>query len=107
MYFKDMSEIRKLNKEKGYHFFDRATMSFFNSRVESRLLNEHFITSERQNSEDKKRYTIRKALENGSIETIGDFMGFETIKEAKLFLNKLNNDRKLFYSNLLLMSFYY
>lgn len=29
-----IAEIRALNKEKGFHFFDRDTMEFFNSKIE-------------------------------------------------------------------------
>ena len=42
-----MAEVRRLHTAAGGHFFDRATMRFFNSRIESSLYQGgYFITSE-------------------------------------------------------------
>lgn len=47
--FNTMSELRKKNKESGYHFFDRETMKFWDSKLESTLYKGcFFITSEKR-----------------------------------------------------------
>lgn len=42
-----MADVRRLHTAAGGHFFDRATMRFFNSRIESSLYQGgYFVTSE-------------------------------------------------------------
>ncbi len=87
--FVNITEIKQANKNLGEHFFDRASMRFFNSRVESKVLRgRYFVTSE-IGPDEHKLYSVRMADESGSIETIGEFNVFETIREAKAFIKNL------------------
>tara|TARA_R110000824_G_scaffold388405_3_gene583975 strand:+ start:960 stop:1226 length:267 start_codon:yes stop_codon:yes gene_type:complete len=86
-----MADIKRNNKQAGLHFFDKDTMNYFDSKIETGLYKDNtFITSERHNdSNEPRRFTIRKALECGkSIKTIGNFGEFETLKDAKFFRNQ-------------------
>lgn len=74
------------------HFFDRATMRFFHSRISwgslTRLNDAYlmFITSE-QSPYGPRRYSVR--LWNGlSISEIGEYQAYETLAQAKQALKK-------------------
>jgi len=92
-----IDEVKNINREKGYHFFDYDTMRFFNSRIERDALrfgqlidDKYFITSEQfvpsHGRPDKRKYTVRKFYPNtGNVNTIGEFQEFLTKKQAKEF----------------------
>lgn len=87
--FKTMSDVRRHNREKGYHFFDRSTNLFFRSRVESALYGGHyFVTSEQyagiDGTERPRKFTVRRANDDGSIKTIGDFQQYRSVEDARL-----------------------
>lgn len=89
-----MADIRLQNKAIGNHFFDRDSMRFFDSRIESGLLdNKYFITSEQFHGSDgyseSRKYTIREAKPDGKIETIGEFNSFKSKLEAKEHIKNL------------------
>jgi len=96
--FKTIAEVKQANKQAGLHFFDKKTMEFFNSRIESTLINkkdnnrQYFITSEQFTGLGeyigKRLFTIREVKENGEIKTIGEFQGYNTKQEAKKELKK-------------------
>lgn len=74
---RNMSEVRFLNAEAGFHFFDKSTMRFFKSRVESALSKRNlFITSE-QAQGCARRYTVRQYIPStGDIKTVFGFQRF-------------------------------
>ena len=92
-------EIKENNKQNSRHFFDKQTMKFFNSKIESKLYADNtFITSERENYQLPKKYTIRIALNNGrEIENIGKFQQFESLisareyRKTEQYKNTINN----------------
>ena len=83
--YNTIKEIKDANKDLGQHWFNKATMSYFNSRIVSGvIMGQYFITSEENNyCDEKKKYTARIALPDGSIDTIGQFYALESIKDAK------------------------
>mgnify|MGYP001156849128 CR=1 FL=1 len=89
-----MTDIKRNNKEAGHHFFDRDTMRFFNSRIESGLYKDNtFITSEQFDYNSPREYTIRRVVDGGiKIETIGEFGQFETLEDAKIGRKKFNGE---------------
>jgi hypothetical protein len=78
-------EIKENNKQNSRYFFNKQTMKFFNSKIESKLYADNtFITSERENLQTPRTYTIRIALDNGGeIGTIGKFQQFESLISAR------------------------
>ncbi len=78
----DMTEIKKCNSGKGKHFFDRDTMRFFKSRIESSQpihgpKGIFFVTSE-QAPGGKRKYTIRKFNpKTCEVKTHGEFQEFK------------------------------
>ena len=83
--FKTLTEVKQENKAIGNYWFERSTMRFFNSVIESRLMADgFFITSERMELNFPKRYTVRRAQEDGSIMTVGKFQGYSDLKLARI-----------------------
>lgn len=82
--FKTITQIKIANKNAGFHFFDRKTLKFFNSKVESRVIRGNlFITSERFDATTPRRFTVRAAMVTGAIKTVGGCMQHATLESAK------------------------
>ena len=85
--FKTINEIKEANKDAGYFFFSPDTMRTFNSRVASGVLKgRYFVTREDNFDRSKFRYSVRMARDNGSIERLGKFNGFNSLETAKTFI---------------------
>lgn len=84
--FNNITEVKKANKAKGQHFFDRDALAFFGSTVYPELYTvagrQFFITREDNFNRSQKFYTIREVLPDGDIETVGEFLGYETKEQA-------------------------
>lgn len=91
MKFRTMSEVRVKNAFEGSYFFCRTTMKYWGSKIESRLYRgTYFITSERNNVPNQPRkFTIRRVLPNGLIETEGAFQAYKSLRLAKQNVKKL------------------
>ena len=97
--YRTIEDVKAANRAVGGHWFDADTMRFFHTRIESGLIacdwqaasdnvaatprKGRFITSERCHEGDDRRYTIREAQPDGSIETIGRFQQYSTRDEAR------------------------
>ena len=89
--FRSMKLIKEANHINGFFFFEPRTMQFFNSQIHT-IKPIHgclFITSEQFNYESPRLFTIRKANQDGSIESVSEFQEFETIEEANAAAEKL------------------
>lgn len=81
--FQSINDVKAANEAIGGHFFDPVTMTFFDSRIESEIIDGHlFITSERGWSGAPRLYTIRTVDERGNISTVGDFQAYDTLAQA-------------------------
>lgn len=93
-YFHDLGEVRRVHNG---HWFDRDTMRFFSCRLpddNSPLIGGRYFVSSEQNSGvyDPRLYTIREALSDGKVETIGEFQGYSTRREAERAARELPTD---------------
>lgn len=86
-----IAEMKKRNLEQGQYWFSEGAMAFFNTKIESNPSEKGcFITSEYMDDPNKKRYTIRFFdQEKNTVETIGEFRAYETLKEAKGALHRV------------------
>ncbi len=77
-------EFKRLNEEKGFHWFTRCALSFFNSKTSNwDARTGHFISSERGPS-GIRGYTVRRGnFETGQVATIGVFQEHSTLARAK------------------------
>ena len=80
-----LAEAKVIYNGTGKHFFDRDTMRFFSSRIESGLYkNRCFITSENNMDGTERFYNVRRFNEDyTNIETIGEFNTIKTIYGAR------------------------
>lgn len=86
----DIGRIEEANRQAGQHFFEPATMRFFNSTVFPRVYGgRYFITSERLDEHHPERFTIRVAFDDGSVQTIGEFRAFDSHEDAVLGIGRL------------------
>jgi hypothetical protein len=85
----DIDDIRDANRAAGYHFFDADTLAFFKSIIYTPVYGGYFfVTSERAPHGGLRRFTVRNACSNGSIDTVGEgFQAYATqagaVKAAK------------------------
>lgn len=79
-----ITEMKERNKEAGQHWFTKGAMDFFNTKIETKPnVANMFITSE-HSGDGNRRYTWRVFnLKTNSVETLGNFMEYDTIEEAK------------------------
>lgn len=92
----NMAQAIKKHKGAGGHFFDKDTMRFFGSRLETGLYaGRYFITSEsingltRSNDPDRK-YTIREFGDDFKrIDDVGEFQEHKTLDEAFAALDEI------------------
>jgi hypothetical protein len=90
MPFKTIAEVRAANRAIDNHWFDRSTMRFFNCVIESKLYGgRFFVTSERMNLSDPKKYTIREALPSGDVRTVSGFRKFSFLEDARYMARHL------------------
>ncbi|HSB55645.1 MAG TPA: hypothetical protein VLD58_14895 [Gemmatimonadales bacterium] len=84
--YRTITEIRRKNREAGQHFFDPATIRFFNSTIGRKIYGgRFFITGERfeDSPEFPRRYTIRIADDAGHIHDASEFQEFSSHDEAE------------------------
>lgn len=84
-----MSDARKIYVANGGHFFDRDTMRFFGSRIESNLYkNRCFVTSDSNYDGSARYYNVRRFSEDfHDIDTVGEFNAI-TSKRVALAIAK-------------------
>ncbi len=83
MTFRNIAEVKQANEAIGHHWFSPGATRFFNSRVSGKLVNgRYFVSSEKFDLNSPREYTIREALADGQIETVGQFGGYKTFREA-------------------------
>lgn len=85
MSFKSISEIKVANEALGQTWFGKSETAFFNTKVhEGVIMGRFFITSDSPDDlPESRRYSVRRADDEGRIETVGDFMAYETKDAAR------------------------
>lgn len=95
--YRTIADIRQSNRQAGYYFFERATMRFFDSKVERGVYKGvggcYFITSEQfhgSTGSDRRKWTIRKFdTSTADIDTVGGFNDIATLSEARTIAKRL------------------
>jgi hypothetical protein len=86
-WFTHIGEIRYENQRSGHHWFDPATLRYFGCKVGRKVYGgRYFISSEQDEFgawQYRRRYTIRMANADGTIETIGEFGQYATSEAAR------------------------
>ena len=88
--FLTITQMKFANASRGHHFFEPATMRFFNSRILSRVYaGRLFVTSERREAYCPRLYTIRAMADDGAVFTVGEFQQYASRREAMAAAQKL------------------
>jgi len=82
-----IEQIKQANQNAGHHWFEPGSMRFFNSRFSSVVHHGpggvFFVSSERQDHEHPRLYTVRQALKSGAITTEGEFQAYQSMSGAQ------------------------
>lgn len=86
-----ITEMKKLNSSVGYHYFDKETMKFFNSKILGTYNNGFFIDSIDNFDGSKRLYKVRIFTNNYNVCTLEEF---STVNEARDYIKTLNKALK-------------
>jgi len=94
--FNSISQIKRTNENNGRYFFSPSAFGAFNSRVHDAVYSGCvFVTSEKNDmpycAPQPRVYTVRIAMEDGSIETYGSLGDYATRSQAHAQAQWLGN----------------
>lgn len=83
-YPRSLDQARDNSERAGFHWFDRDTLRYFGSRVHSTFYAGGFFVSSEYRGWDRRgrAYSVRRALPDGRIERVGDFLAYDTRAQA-------------------------
>lgn len=81
--YRTVWDIEEANQRRGHHFFDEDTMRFFKSRILDGVYGGRFFVTSEKGPDNVRRYTVREAKADGSVDTYGDFQDYATAAQAK------------------------
>lgn len=80
-----ITEMKEINQEKGYYFFERDTMRFFRSKIETAANDAGIFVTSEQPPDGARKYTLRLFDHiTGNVETVGEFMQYTHREDALL-----------------------
>ena len=82
MSYTNLQDVVRANDEAGQHWFDADTMEFFETRLESDLIDGRYFISSEHGPYGPRAFSVRMADEDAHIQTVGEFMGYETRTDA-------------------------
>lgn len=85
--FETVRQVRGANRAGGFHFFDRAAMAAFGSKVERGVHGGRYVITSEQDPDGRawdgeRRWTIREAFPDGDVRTVGTFGAYRSRAEA-------------------------
>jgi len=81
--FETIDEIKTANAEAGYFWFSPETLRFFSSRISTKVYGGRYFVSSEKEYDGARRYTVREARSDGSINTVSKFGEFTTLRDAE------------------------
>jgi hypothetical protein len=86
--YKTINQIKRANKAAGCHWFNPGALEFFKSRVEPNVwpvADGAYFASSECGPDGRRKWSVRFADAQGSIDTVADFGLFATVDDAKRF----------------------
>lgn len=79
-----IDDVKRINRQNGFHFFDADTMRFWGTSLITELFrNNTFVTADDNYDRSKKMYTVRLFDEDtGDIKTVCGFQRFDNLDDA-------------------------
>lgn len=93
MIFSDMDDVKRANRDAGQHWFDPATIRFFDSKYSSELVEGRWFWSSEKAPDEPRRYTVREVAPEGRVSTVGEFQAYATREAAQRAIRALQNAR--------------
>lgn len=98
--FRHWHHFGEVKMEHRGHWFDPSAIRFFRSRLPEHwsplIGGRYFISSERHESpygdSEPRLYTIREAMSDGSVETVGEFQAYTSRRQAERAASALPTD---------------
>jgi hypothetical protein len=86
--YRTLADIRAANAVAGHYFFTPDTLRFFRSRIAPGVIGgRFFVTSEQfvpsSGDPDPRLYTVRRANDDGTVDTVGDFQAYLSLASAR------------------------
>jgi hypothetical protein len=85
MRIRSLDDVKELNREGGFHYFDRDTLQFFGSRIGETVYpsldgqRACFVTSEYTGWDRAgRRYSVRMIDQTGDVSNISEFLQYAT-----------------------------
>ena len=98
-----IAEAREANANAGYYWFTPDALRFFSSRLPKSVLpvdnGALFVSSERFERTEPRRYSIRFIHDNGKVETVGEFRQYATRGGANNRAHRLQLEWPSFYAS--------
>jgi hypothetical protein len=89
-----IEDIKRANREAGRYWFSPDTLRFFRSRVGREVYGgRFFISSEQRETYTERRYTVREAMPDGTIENASKFMAYPSSQSARNHIDKLLSEK--------------
>lgn len=77
-----IAELKRLNESNGMCWFEKGSMKFFGTRIESGIIKgKYFITSE-QPPHGPRKFSVRSFDDTGNVDTVGEFCDYDSKREA-------------------------
>lgn len=90
--YKSIAEIKRKNEAINNYFFEKDALLFFDCIIEPEVYQTEkgtmFITSEQYDQNTPRLYTVRRATEEGIIETYSVFQQFNSKAQAVEYIKK-------------------
>ena len=92
--FKNITEVKRANKELGHHWFSTSTVKYFNARVETPVLGGYYWVESQDNYDRTKReYLAVSAAPDGAVSYLHGAERFNTLAEAKAIIDAIIEGR--------------
>jgi len=79
--FKHINEIKKANKEAGYHYWEPSTVRFFQGKTLPEVYGGRYFVDSIQPPHGPRQYAVKAACANGSISSITS--GIDSLGSAR------------------------
>lgn len=94
-WFNSIADVKRANSEIGNCWFSPDTLAYFDSRIGRFLFGGRWFVTSECGPSGERRYTVRRANADGTIDTEGDFQQYDTAAEARRAAQRLATEAGL------------
>ena len=86
--FHSVSEMKRANADAGFHYFDRDTMRFFESKVESPPIAGRLLITSEKGPHGPRMFSVVGVADDGGTERMSEFQEFSSKEEARDWISE-------------------